>query len=57
MTAFDRNGTPMRLTVTVFPTDRNEFIVNVGDVPDPPRARWRNRSQARKPETLSYSQN
>ena len=26
----------MRVTVTVFPTDRNQFIVNVGDgVPDP----------------------
>jgi GntR family transcriptional regulator len=35
-TAFDGNGVPMRLTVTVFPTDRNQFIVNVGDVPDPP---------------------
>jgi hypothetical protein len=23
------------VTVTVFPTDRNQFIVNVGDVPDP----------------------
>ena len=35
-TAFDQNRTPMRLTVTVFPTDRNQFIVNVGtDVPDP----------------------
>jgi GntR family transcriptional regulator len=34
-TAFDRTGTPMRLTVTVFPADRNQFIVNVGDVPDP----------------------
>jgi GntR family transcriptional regulator len=32
-TAFDGNGRPMRLTVTVFPADRNEFIVNVGDVP------------------------
>jgi GntR family transcriptional regulator len=32
-TAFDQTGTPMRLTVTVFPTDRNQFIVNVGDVP------------------------
>jgi GntR family transcriptional regulator len=32
-TAFDQSGTPMRLTVTVAPTDRNEFIVNVGDVP------------------------
>ncbi len=32
-TAFDQTGTPMRLTVSVFPTDRNQFIVNVGDVP------------------------
>jgi GntR family transcriptional regulator len=34
-TAFDQNKNPMRVTVTVFPTDRNQFIVNVGDVPDP----------------------
>jgi GntR family transcriptional regulator len=27
-TAFDQTDTPMRLTVTVFPTDRNQFIVN-----------------------------
>lgn len=32
-TGFDQTSTPMRLTVTVFPTDRNEFVVNVGDVP------------------------
>jgi GntR family transcriptional regulator len=32
-TAFDQTGTPMRLTVTVFPTDRNQFIVNAGGVP------------------------
>jgi GntR family transcriptional regulator len=32
-TAFDGNGAPMRLTVTVYPTDRNQFIVNVGKVP------------------------
>jgi GntR family transcriptional regulator len=32
-TAFAETGSPMRLTVTVFPTDRNQFIVNVGDVP------------------------
>jgi GntR family transcriptional regulator len=31
-TAFDQTGTPMLLTVTVLPTDRNQFIVNVGDV-------------------------
>lgn len=33
--AFDGAGTPMRVTVTIFPTDRNQFIVNVGDVPPP----------------------
>jgi len=33
-TGFDQTGTPMRLTVTIFPTDRNQFIVNVGDVPE-----------------------
>jgi GntR family transcriptional regulator len=33
-TAFDGNGKPIRLTVTVLPADRNQFIVNVGDVPD-----------------------
>lgn len=32
-TAFDEDGTPIRLTVTVFPADRNQFIVNVGDIP------------------------
>ncbi len=30
-TAFDQNQKPMRVTVTVFPTDRNQFIVNVGE--------------------------
>jgi GntR family transcriptional regulator len=35
-TAFDQTRTPMRVTVTIFPTDRNQFIVNVGDdLPDP----------------------
>jgi GntR family transcriptional regulator len=34
-TGFDQTGTPMRVTVTVFPADRNQFIVNVGTVPDP----------------------
>jgi GntR family transcriptional regulator len=35
-TAFDQHKKPMRVTVTVFPTDRNQFIVNVGDdLPDP----------------------
>jgi GntR family transcriptional regulator len=35
-TAFDQDKIPIRLTVTVFPTDRNQFIVDVGaDLPDP----------------------
>jgi GntR family transcriptional regulator len=34
--AFAQTRKPMRLTVTVFRTDRNQFIVNVGDdLPDP----------------------
>jgi GntR family transcriptional regulator len=33
-TAYDQTGTPMRLTVTVYPSDRNEFVVNVGDIPE-----------------------
>jgi GntR family transcriptional regulator len=34
-TGFDQNQKPMRVTVTVFPADRNQFLVNVGEVPDP----------------------
>ena len=33
-TAFDGNGQPMRLTITTYPSDRNQFIVIVGEVPD-----------------------
>ena len=32
-TAYDQTGTPMRLTVSIFPTDRNQFVVNVDEVP------------------------
>jgi len=32
-TAFDAGGTPVRLTVRVYPADRNQFALNVGDVP------------------------
>jgi GntR family transcriptional regulator len=28
--AFDQNNTPMRLTVTIFPVDRNQLVINVG---------------------------
>ena len=34
-TAFDEKGDPLRVTVTVFPTDRNQFIINVGNPPQP----------------------
>jgi GntR family transcriptional regulator len=34
-TAFDQTGSPIRVTVTVFPTDRNQFIVEIGEVPEP----------------------
>lgn len=34
-TGFDQTGKPLRVTVTVWPADRNQFIVNVGDVPAP----------------------
>ncbi len=33
-TAYDQTGTAMRVTVTVFPTDRNHFAVEIGAVPD-----------------------
>jgi GntR family transcriptional regulator len=44
-TAFDGNGNPMRVTVTVLPTDRNQFVVNVGEVPKLLRGTWRTTSQ------------
>ena len=41
-TAFDKEGRPIRLTVSAYPADRNEFVINVGDIPgqvaDPPSA-------------------
>ena len=32
--AFDQVGKPIRLTNTVFPADRNQFLVEIGDVPE-----------------------
>ena len=32
-TAYDENCSPMRLTITVFPADRNQFTISVGAVP------------------------
>lgn len=34
-TGFDQEKVPMRLTQTVFPADRNQFIIDSGDVPEP----------------------
>jgi GntR family transcriptional regulator len=34
-TAFDDAGRPLRVTITVLPADRNQFIVNIGNVPAP----------------------
>ncbi len=33
-TSFDESGKPIRLTVTVYPADRNQFVVNVGHAPN-----------------------
>ena len=32
-TTFDQEARPVRLTISVYPADRNQFAVNVGDVP------------------------
>jgi GntR family transcriptional regulator len=33
-TAFDQHQKPMRLTVMIYPVDRNQLVYNFGDVPD-----------------------
>jgi GntR family transcriptional regulator len=33
-TGYDESGTPLRLTVTVYPADRNQFVMYVGRSPD-----------------------
>jgi len=35
-TSFDETGKPLRLTVTAYPADRNQFVVTSGDVPPEP---------------------
>lgn len=32
-TGYDESGTPLRLTVTTYPADRNQFVMNVGGAP------------------------
>ena len=34
-TGYDQDGRPMRVTVTVYPADRNQFVTTTGDVPSP----------------------
>jgi GntR family transcriptional regulator len=33
-TAYDGNERPMRVTVSVYPADRNQLLINIGTVPD-----------------------
>jgi GntR family transcriptional regulator len=32
-TSYDESLTPLRLTITIYPVDRNQFVMNVGTVP------------------------
>ena len=48
-TAFDGNKNPMRLTVTVYPADRNQFVTNVGQVPEPVSGLARAQKMSAKP--------
>lgn len=32
-TAFERSGKPLRLTITVYPADRNQFVMITGEIP------------------------
>jgi GntR family transcriptional regulator len=45
-TGFDQHKKPMRVTVTIFRADRNQFIVDSGDVPEPEYGR---KVEARSP--------
>jgi len=33
-TGYDARGTPLRVTVTTYPTDRNEFVMTSGSIPE-----------------------
>jgi GntR family transcriptional regulator len=33
-TGYDQSGDPIRVTVTTYPADRNQFVMSVGEVPD-----------------------
>jgi GntR family transcriptional regulator len=32
-TSYDESGTPIRVTITTYPTDRNQFVMTAGEVP------------------------
>ena len=34
-TGYDDTSRPLRLTITTYPADRNQFVINVGEMPDP----------------------
>ncbi|HEY5355096.1 MAG TPA: GntR family transcriptional regulator [Streptosporangiaceae bacterium] len=42
-TGYDQNGQAFRLTLSVYPADRNQFVVKVGEVPADPTAASANR--------------
>jgi GntR family transcriptional regulator len=50
-TAFDEEGVAIRLTVSTYPADRNQFAVFVGQVPDSVRGPEPPPSQAAPPES------
>jgi GntR family transcriptional regulator len=33
LTSYEESGMPLRLTVTTYPADRNQFVVNFGEIP------------------------
>jgi GntR family transcriptional regulator len=35
-TGYDQSGQPLRLTISVYPADRNQFVINVGPTPVSP---------------------
>lgn len=37
-TAYDESGTPLRVTITTYPADRNQFVLIAGEVPEAVRA-------------------
>jgi GntR family transcriptional regulator len=50
-TAYSDDGRPVRLTVSVYPADRNQFSVVVGQVPDNARVPDSPPSPAAAPES------